>query len=218
MEEEPHGEVKRCLSHLDHSNNHLNRILSIIINASLLGCGIWYTKEESCILQVLLYLRMAGGVGLLINFIELILLFYVHGGGSRLKLDNDNLEPFSCFVAMCNLIGTSANISLLVWGSIIVFIPFIQIWNKEPDPFEYCQYVPYLLAVVMITIGWALLFIRILRFGFAVSRCCCNIYWENDKPSVELLNNTSIYPSIVINSSHQPTKHETSEVIYEELI
>ena len=160
MEEEPHGEVKKCLSHLDHSNNHFNRILSIIINASMLGCGIWYTEEENCILQVLLYLRVAGGIGLLINFIELILLFYVHGGGSRLKLDGDNMEPFSCFVAMCNVVATSANICLLVWGSMIVLIPFIQIWiyeNKDPELFEHCQYVPYLLAVIMITIDIAAL-------------------------------------------------------------
>ena len=222
MEEEPHGEVKRCLSHLDHSNNHFNRILSIIINTSMLGCGIWYSKEENCVFQVLLYLRVAGGAGLLLNFIELILLFYVHGGGSQVKLNGDKLENFSGFIAISNLISTFASISLLAWGAFVILNPMIQIWineNNELDPFEFCEYVPYLLAVIMISIGWTVLFIRLLKCCFNISRCCCNIYWENDKPNVVLLNKTALYPNILgHHSQHKTSKHsQTSDVIYEEI-
>merc|ERR1712018_366451 len=118
------------------------------MNTAMLGCGIWYSEDENCLLRILLYLRVAGGIGLLINFIELILLFYVHGGGSRVKLDGDNLEPFSCFVAICNLISTCSNISLLSWGSILVMGPLIKIWTDENNgfyPFKFCEYVPYLI-------------------------------------------------------------------------
>ena len=222
MEAEPHGDGKRCLSHLDHSNDHFNRILSIIINASMLGCGIWYLEEENCLLQVLLYLRIAGGAGLLMNFIELILLFYVHGGGSQVKLEGDDSKPFSCLLAICNLVVTCTTISLLTWGSMLVLQPLIENLTRESDElhvFHFCEYVPYLLTIIIITVGWTLLLIRFLKYCFATLKCCCNAYWKNDKPSVILLNKRALYPNLGIQNSQEPTDEmeQKSDVIYEEL-
>ena len=137
---------------LQHFNNHYHRLLTIIINAAMLGTGISYIEKEDCEILVIFYLRVAGGVGILFNSLELIVLLYIHGAGSPL---DDEKSNFSSSTIFCNFLVTSINIAILVWGSILVFVPYNILKNEEQD--EKCDVFPSLFTVVITMTGWVLL-------------------------------------------------------------
>ena len=207
------SKFQELFSNLRNLNNHYHRLFTIMINSAMLGTGITYIDREECEIPVIFYLRVAGGVGILINSLELIVLLYIHGAGSPVNLEIEK-SNFSCGTMFGNFLVTSINVAILVWGSIVVFVPY-QTWNnKENEGNPVCDDFPYLLTFVMTITGWVLLLFRGLL-------SCCAIgtqYFENrsdGKSSVLLtryISNNIVPPITPVNDN------ETSQIIYEVML
>ena len=135
--------------------------IAIAIHAAMIGVGASHMDPEDCKLQALLYLKVAGGFGLAMDILELIVQCCV-------GRDDDEDSRGS----VCGLVGVIAAFAIAIWGSVVIFGPYSE-WNYEDkeDP-KFCEFTPFMFSFVVLILGWILIPLHVAILSCAVCAMC----------------------------------------------
>ena len=149
-------------------------ILSIGVNAAMLGVGASYVQGEDCKLQALLYLKVTGAFGLVMYIIQLLLQLLGRMDRNPTELVTESVSvtttgnstttatttvtrpsTMNNILSICSFVITIASMALFIWGSIIIFGPYNNWSYNDKSSDFFCEFTPYMFAFVVLIIGWS---------------------------------------------------------------
>ena len=141
---------------------------ALIISSAMAGVGNSYTYGEQpdsdCKLQAVWYLKVAGGWGVTMNVLGILINCILCVSGSK-----DEQDPRG---HACGCVEVLGGFVISIWGSVIVFGPY-QEWTYQEDnkdSVHYCAYTPYMFAFVMLILNWVLSALRAIVICLCVVR------------------------------------------------
>ena len=155
--------------------------MAAVIYPVMVGMGASYQDGIDCKLNVCLFLKVAGSMGLVKTFAESIFILYIacsfHGGGG----DENNGMTFGRWMNLCcKLLIANAihfilipviEIPFVIWGSIVVFESYTSWSYEDAKSSHFCDYKLYLFSFAIVIIGWCSVAVKtILIFYVFVSK------------------------------------------------
>ena len=144
-------------------------IVAAIFHTAMVIVGSTYTDgmepESDCKLQACYYLRVAGGIMLVLDILEI--LYHCFFGCKN--EEDDRKGP------ICGLVNVVGSLVILIWGSVIVFGTY-QEWIYDEalrDSEKYCSYTPYMFSFVVFILGWCFAAIRLIITCIDLCFICC---------------------------------------------
>ena len=133
---------------------------------TFISVGASYTEQEDCKLPVLCYLKVVGGIGIVVDIIEISVQWF-----SSFRPDSHDSHTMR---TNCFCINVLISIVLSIWGSVIIFGPYRKWDYADRENEYYCEYTPYMFAFVMLIIWWCTcLLLAVLRY------CCEGTFSSN---------------------------------------